>query len=103
MAVVKKCGKSDTPVLAVSVGATHAHVLVELRNDYEWAKEYTRRLKVASSHAIRGRMPGNIWARGGKPIAVRDRAHQLRVYRYILEHTRHGDWVWDFRQGDSVG
>lgn len=101
-ALVKKCRKSDTPLLAVSAGATHAHLLVELRDDYTRAEEYTRRLKIAGSHAIRHRMPGNVWARGGRPIAVRDLAHQRRVYRYILEHAEHGDWVWDFRQGEIL-
>ena len=30
---------------------------------------------------------------------VDDRAHQVRVYGYVLEHVENGAWTWSFRQG----
>jgi hypothetical protein len=43
---------------------------------------------------------GKLWAKRGKEVPVPDRAHQLNVYRYILDHEREGAWVWDWmREG----
>jgi hypothetical protein len=39
---------------------------------------------------------GNVWAKRGKEILIRDRRHQLAVYRYILRHASQGAWVWDW-------
>jgi hypothetical protein len=59
------------------------------------------KLKRASSHAIRATLPGKVWASGGKPIAIRDRSHQLEVFKYIQDHSKQGAWIWRFDQGVS--
>lgn len=97
--MVDKCAKTARRVLAVSVGATHVHLLVELDDDYHEAQAFSGRLKQAGSHAVREVWPGRVWASGGKPIAVADRGHQVAVYHYILDHALVGDWVWDDRMG----
>jgi len=97
--LLQKCEKTESAVLSICVGTTHAHLLVELADDYKAARDFEARLKQASSHAVRHVLPGRVWAAGGKPIRIRDRAHQQRVYRYILDHAADGDWVWDFRKG----
>ena len=84
-------------ILAISVGPTHAHLQVQLENNYRKALQYTGKIKQAASHAVREVLPGTLWARGGKPIAIRDREHQIQVYRYIQTHAKHGDWVWTFQ------
>jgi REP element-mobilizing transposase RayT len=42
---------------------------------------------------------GGVWAKRGKIVRVRDRVHQLRVYRYIMDHVNEGAVVWCFRDG----
>jgi hypothetical protein len=44
-------------------------------------------------------LPGKVWAAGGDPIPIKDKAHQRRVYEYILRHKKQGAWVWSFRDG----
>ena len=41
---------------------------------------------------------GKLWGRRGKEVRVKDRGHQLQVYRYILAHAAQGAWVWDWMQ-----
>ena len=36
---------------------------------------------------------GQLWAKRGKELPIRDRAHQLNVYRYVLRHANQGAWV----------
>lgn len=33
---------------------------------------------------------GRLWAKRGKELAIRNRRHQLNVYRYILAHNAQG-------------
>ena len=96
-AFLRKCRKGEHQVLAVSVGATHSHLQVELPDDYIGAQQFSYRLKQAGSHAVRDTLPGTIWARGSKPIEIRDRAHQKKVFRYICDHAKEGDWVRTYR------
>jgi len=99
-ALKRKLRKLGLNVLVISVGPTHAHVLLCLPDDVEQARQISAQLKQASSHAVRHAMPGRVWAAGGKPIRIRDRAHQLKVFRYILDHAqKEGAWVWSFRDG----
>ena len=44
---------------------------------------------------------GLLWAVRSKVIPIRDRAHQLNAYNYILEHAEEGAWVWDFLKGEN--
>ncbi len=88
-----KCIQTDTQVLAISVGSSHAHLLVQYLNQYEHAQNFAAKLKQAASHAVRNELAGSIWARGGKPILIQDRQHQQKVFHYILEHASTGDWT----------
>lgn len=40
---------------------------------------------------------GKMWGKRGKYLPVKDREHQLNVYRYILRHARQGAWVWKWQ------
>ena len=93
-----KCEKLDAPVLAISVGPTHLHALAQWIDDVDEAGDLAGRLKQRTSHALRHVLPGRVWAEGGKPIRIRDQAHQRSVYQYILNHALDGDWVWSFRE-----
>ena len=37
---------------------------------------------------------GKLWGKRGNELKVRDRAHQLNVYHYILDHAKENAWVW---------
>ncbi|MEO0586412.1 MAG: hypothetical protein AAF078_02120 [Planctomycetota bacterium] len=38
-----------------------------------------------------------MWAKRGKIKPIRDRAHQLNTYHYILNHQREDAATWSFR------
>lgn len=96
-AILLKCRKAERRVLAIAVAPAHAHLLVELSRGRQAAEAFCGRLKQASSHAVRDRLPGSVWAGGGKPVDIEDRSHHRRVFDYILAHSSHGAWTWDFR------
>ncbi|MBL4700628.1 MAG: hypothetical protein JKX85_05145 [Phycisphaeraceae bacterium] len=96
-ALYLKSSKMNVKTLAISVGPTHAHLQVELENNYKVALKHTAKIKQAASYAVRNALPGSLWARGGKPIAISDLKHQIRVYQYIQTHAKQGDWVWTFQ------
>lgn len=59
-------------------------------------KESAKRL-IAESLAP----PGGVWARKGKIAPIKDRGHQVSVYKYILKHgPREGAAVWSFKDGE---
>ncbi len=106
-------------VLAVSVSATHMHVLARfpsaqkptfskrgLRDNRTSAVDDPVRhligiAKKESSKALTRAglaVPGGTWARRGKIVPIKDREHQVNVYRYILEHASKEDAVvWSFQ------
>ena len=95
-AIRQKCEREELRLLIVSVESTHAHLLVEYDDDYKRTKRFMGRLKQAASHAVKDVLPGTIWAREGKPVRLKDRAHLLAAFRYILAHREHGAFVWTF-------
>jgi hypothetical protein len=44
-----------------------------------------------------------LWGIRSRAIEVRDRRHQLNVYRYILKHIREGAWVWAWQPPAGAG
>ena len=85
----------DHRILAMSVAGMHVHVLVELPSDLKAARKEIGLCKSASSHAIRKKLPGRVWARDGDFEPVDSSQHQQRVYRYILNQK--GAWIWCYR------
>ena len=93
-------------VLAVSVSATHMHTLARfpkptfskrglpdtptsaindpVRHLIGVAKKESSKALTRAGLAA----PGGVWARKGKIVPIRNRAHQVNVYKYILEHAR---------------
>ena len=83
----------------LAVGSHHAHLLIEAAGGYREVLRFAGALKQFSSHRVREEMPGALWAKGGKPIAVRDAGHHRRVQQYIRRHAREGAWVWVEKRG----
>ena len=86
-------------VLCVSMSVNHAHVLAKMppgpipRKWVGQAKKHSN--FIGKEHG----WTGKLWAIRSKPKPIKDRAHQLHTFHYILNHVREGAWVWDFRNG----
>ncbi len=85
--------KQGGDVLAIACSGQHLHVQVQL-NDGDARKPLGYAKQSATSAAHQAGFAGKLWAVRGTVMRIRDRAHQERVYRYILEHAREGAWVW---------
>ncbi len=96
-AILRKSANLNVQTLAISVGSTHTHLQVELEDDYNAALKHAAKIKQAASHAVRHELPGTLWARSGKPIAINDPKHQKQVYQYIQAHAKQGNWAWIFQ------
>ena len=98
-AVVGKCDEQGHRVLVIAVDTMHVHLLVELPSDRKSTKQIVGTWKQKASHAVREQLPGSIWSKSCDPIMVRDEMHHRRVYDYILNHAKHGAWVWSYQEG----
>ena len=88
-------------VVCLAVSKQHVHILAKMpfgavRNWMGAAKRHT--WFVLRDHGWKGKL----WGKRGKPVVVRDREHQLRVYRYILRHAQAGAWVWKWADRDGA-
>lgn len=101
-AIVTRITELGHRVLAVSVGRTHAHLLVELPADFSEVKREVGRVKRYASRAVTEQMPGQLWGEGGKFKTVSSREQQRAVFRYITQKQERGSWVWSFKQGPPV-
>ena len=93
--------KLEHQVLAVCVGAKHAHLQVELPMDDGAADHEIGRCKQAAALAVRDTLAGKkLWAgkAGFKPIT--DKPHQKNVRGYIRKHTDEWAWVWVKGEGE---
>ncbi len=93
LAFIEKLTREGLEPLAVACAATHLHALFRADGvDALWA---LGRCKQLASLRV-GRRSGRIWGRGGGVDRVKDRGHQLRVFRYIMKHAAEGAFVWCF-------
>lgn len=80
-------------VVAIAVAGRHVHVLAKMPAD-----EPRRWAGLAKKHVwfeLRNAgWKGKLWGKRGKEIPVKDRPHQLNVFRYIKAHKDQGAWVW---------
>jgi hypothetical protein len=84
-------------VLCAAVSRQHVHILAKVprRQARLWsglAKKHA--WFIARDHGWVGKM----WGKRGKQAPVRDRRHQVNVYRYILDHKKEGAWVWCWKK-----
>jgi hypothetical protein len=97
--IVEKLISDHIEVLIVGVDAKHAHLLARFvdHKPLHWVG----RAKKNASHVMRQRglrqTVGGLWAKGSRAKPIRDRAHQINVFNYILSHAQRGAAVWTFR------
>ncbi|HVK18889.1 MAG TPA: hypothetical protein VM533_18305 [Fimbriiglobus sp.] len=97
-ALVEMFLRLEAQLLCLSMGGQHCHLLAKMPPG-PVPKEWIGRAKKHSHFLANERgWTGKLWAVGSKVIPVRDRAHQLNVFQYILRHSREGAWIWDFRK-----
>ena len=95
-ALVEMLLQLDIEVLAVSLDASHYHVLARFPDDV--VRRRLGRAKKHASHALSELgLPGHVWARKCRALPVSDRSHQINVLRYIEAHKKKDAWVWSFR------
>lgn len=86
-------------VVCVAVSSRHVHLLAKMPPGQ--VSSWTGAAKRHAWFAIRDNgWQGKLWAKRGKPVHVRNREHQLNVFRYIIEHESVGAWVWKWRGED---
>ncbi|MFI4860307.1 MAG: hypothetical protein ACIAXF_06450 [Phycisphaerales bacterium JB063] len=95
--VVLKSQSQGHGLLALAVDRHHVHVLAELPDSRKQVKTIVGSWKQRASHAVRDRLPGEIWSKSCDPLLIKDIEHHQQVYRYIMGHAQQGAWVWSFR------
>jgi hypothetical protein len=92
-AVVARLQHLGAFVLCAAVSRQHIHILVKLPR--QQARPWSGLAKKHAWFIARDQgWVGKMWGKRGKQDPVRDRRHQLNVYRYILDHEKQGAWVW---------
>jgi len=81
-------------VLCLAQGGQHLHLLAKLPLTSDARIWMGLAKKHAAFEAKAQGWQGKLWGKRGKEVRVRDRAHQLNVYRYILAHVKEGAWIW---------
>jgi len=85
-------------VLCLAQGGQHLHLLAKLPIGIEPRIWMGLAKKHSAFEAKEKGWQGRLWAKRGKELRVRNRAHQLNVYRYILAHEKQGAWVWVWKR-----
>ena len=81
-------------IVCVAMGGRHGHLLV--KGDPARVKWFVGLGKKHAWYELKAAgMPiRSMWADGCGVKPVRDRAHQMNVYRYLVRHRREGAFVW---------
>ena len=110
--------RHSVEVLAVSVSAMHMHVLARFGcvvaqkptpsrgglRERDPARFFVAVAKERSAKVLANAglvKPGGVWAKRGKIVQIKNRSHQLHVYRYILDHQDEGAATWSFRDSEK--
>ena len=97
-AVVDMLAMQEIEILALSMDAIHCHLLGRFGD-----KSVRPRVGRAKKHATfclrEHGHAGRVWEAKGRALPITDRAHQVNVFNYIVDHGLEGAWVWTYRQG----
>jgi REP element-mobilizing transposase RayT len=96
-AILKKLDKLGYRILVLAVAGMHAHMLVELPDDDKTVKGIIGQCKTVSSHSVRKKLPGRVWAIQGSFIPVDDPVYQKNIYYYVLRQE--DAWIWSYKDG----
>jgi hypothetical protein len=97
-ALVEMLDMQGIQVIALSLDARHYHILAKFCDTN--VRPIVGRAKKHAYHELRNRgHEGALWATRNRVLPVRNREHQVNVFRYIVDHGKRGAWVWTFREG----
>ena len=95
-AMVEKLLQEGITLLALSVDDHHFHLLARFPGRHP--RRWVGRAKMHAAMLLRETgLRGGVWARGLRALPIRDRAHQVNVFRYITEHGTRAAVVWTYR------
>jgi REP element-mobilizing transposase RayT len=88
-------------IVCIAVSGQHVHVLAKIPRGVK--PRFLMGLgKKNSNFKLKERgWEGKLWAKRGRDLRIKDRKHQLSVYRYILAHAKEGAWVWVWKDDDA--
>jgi hypothetical protein len=100
--LLKSFAKRQIEVIALSVDRIHFHLLARFpdRNP----RHHIGIAKKESSHYLKqqGHAPaGGLWGTRTQCVPIRNRPHQLTVFRYILAHSQKGGATWRIKRNTS--
>ena len=96
-ALVAMLAHQGAETIALCVGAEHYHLLSRFLDAD--VRGRVGRAKKNASHILRSHgLPGTVWAKRCGVHPIRDRQHQVNVFRYILDHARDGARTWSYRK-----
>jgi len=96
---VRVCDSMPVRALALSVAATHVHLLAGLPRLFDFDRKLVGACKTLSSRAIRSDLPGAVCSRGHTVVPIADRRHQLATFRYISQRQERSASLWTHLQG----
>ena len=96
-ALVGRLKKEGFLILTASVGALHAHALVELPDHRATVRRIIGRCKRCACEAVKRELPGSIWSASGEFKPVNTRSHQRRAYKYIYEDQEPDAATWSYK------
>ena len=88
-ALVEMLLKQEVEVLALSVDAVHFHLLGRV-GDPPARAVLGRAKKHATFTLQRGGHRGRVWGKRARVLPIKNRAHQVNVFRHILSHAESG-------------
>lgn len=89
----------EVELIVLAVDDHHYHMIARFPD--RRSRHWVGRAKFHSSMVLRGDKPhARLWASGCRAWPIRDRAHQLNAFNYIVAHVKRGAAVWTFR--DSI-
>jgi hypothetical protein len=101
MAILERLRGLGALVICISVSGQHIHVLAKM--PFNRPRRWMGLAKRHVWFVLRDRgWHGKLWGKRSKPVLVKDRAHQLNVFYYILRHAQQGAWVWHILQDRKV-
>jgi hypothetical protein len=96
--LVEMLVRQESEVLALSLTAVHFHLLARFRDAQ--VRPLAGRAKKHAYFQLRDAgFAGTLWGDGTSVVPVEDRAHQVNVFNYIVDHRAENAWVWTFREG----
>ena len=88
-------------VACLSVGGQHIHLLAKM--PIEQSRTLIGSVKQHTWFVLREKgWTNKLWGKKAKSIPIRDRAHQINVYNYIIEHQNEGAWVWKHSDRNDI-